>query len=225
MVEMGEKRKINYRKTKKNVFWSLLGFVLLSTSMIFYADYRISSSVKNKIYDDIHQIPYNKAGLLLGTSKQLKSGQENLYFYYRIDAAVALFQAKKIDYIVVSGDNSTVQYNEPLDMKKELIKRGIPEDRIYLDYAGFRTFDSVIRMKEIFGQTSFTVISQKFHNQRAVFIANEKGLNAIAFNAQNVNKYSGLKTNIREKFAQVKAILDIWFGKEPKFLGNPIELK
>ncbi len=208
MVKMGENRKINYRKIKKIALWSMLGFIVFSIGMMLYADYRINASVKGKIYDDINQIPYNKAGLLLGTSKQLKSGQENLYFYYRIDAAVALFQAKKIDYIVVSGDNSTVQYNEPLDLKKELMKRGIPEERIYLDYAGFRTFDSVIRMKEIFGQTSFTVISQKFHNQRAVFIANEKGLNAIALNAEDVNKYSGLKTNIREKFAQVKAIID-----------------
>lgn len=223
MANMG--KKINISKVKKTALWSILGIIILSACLMFYADYRINSSVKDKIFDDLSQIPHNKAGLLLGTSKLLKSGQTNFYFQYRIDATVELFNSGKIDFIVVSGDNSTKQYNEPLDMKNELIKRGIPENRIYLDYAGFRTFDSVIRMKEIFGQSSFTIISQKFHNRRAVYIAGEKGLNVVAYNAKDVNKYNGFKTNIREKFAQVKAILDIWFGKEPKFLGNPIDLK
>lgn len=225
MVEMGKKIKINIRKLKKITLWTGASLIILSICLMFYADYRINNSVKDKIFEDLTDVPYNKAGLLLGTSKYLKSGQLNLYFQYRIDACVALFNAHKIDFIVVSGDNSTTNYNEPLDMKMELIKRGIPENRIFLDYAGFRTFDSVIRMKEIFGQTSFTVISQSFHNQRAVFIAGEKGLNAVGYNAVDVNKYSGFKTNLREKFAKVKAILDIWFGKEPKFLGNLIELK
>jgi SanA protein len=110
-------------------------------------------------------------------------------------------------------------------MKIELVKLGVPEDKIFLDYAGFRTYDSVIRIQKIFGQTKFTVISQDFHNRRAIFIAMHKKLNAIGFNAEDVNVYKGFKTKLREKFARVKVFLDILFNKEPKFLGQPVDIK
>lgn len=124
--------------------------------------------------------------------------------------------------VVISGDNSRKGYNEPEDMKSELMLRGIPEDKIYLDYAGFRTLDSVVRMEKIFGQKSFTIISQKFHNQRAIYIAHAKGLQVVGYNAEDVNAYSGFKTQLREKFARVKLFLDLWTGKNPKFLGEPV---
>lgn len=124
--------------------------------------------------------------------------------------------------VVISGDNSREGYNEPEDMKSELMLRGIPEDKIYLDYAGFRTLDSVVRMEKIFGQKSFTIISQKFHNQRAIYIAYAKELQVVGYNAEDVNAYSGFKTQLREKFARVKLFLDLWTGKNPKFLGEPV---
>jgi SanA protein len=108
-------------------------------------------------------------GLVLGTSQYLKNGYLNWYFKYRIEATVELYKKGKIDFILVSGDNSHKNYDEPTAFKNELIKRGIPADQIYLDYAGFRTLDSVVRAKEIFGQTSITIISQKFHNERAIY--------------------------------------------------------
>ena len=107
-------------------------------------------------------------GLLLGTGKFLKNGCKNLYFFNRIDATEQLYKSGKIQYILISGDNSTKNYSEPEDMQAELIKRGIPADKIVLDFAGFRTLDSVVRAKEIFGQNSFIIISQKFHNERAM---------------------------------------------------------
>lgn len=110
-------------------------------------------------------------------------------------------------------------------MKTGVIKEGIPENRIYLDFAGFRIYDSVFRIKEIFGQDKFTIISQKFHNQRAVYIANALNLNAIGFNASAVNTYKGFKTKIREKFARVKVFIDLVFDKKPMFLGEKIEIK
>ena len=105
----------------------------------------------------------------------------------------------KIEFIVISGDNSKKDYNEPLDMKNELIKAGIPPEKIYLDYAGFRTYDSVIRLDKIFGQKKFTVISQDFHNRRAIYIARHLNLQAIGFNAKDVDVYNGFKTKLREK--------------------------
>jgi SanA protein len=198
--------------------------ILLMGITVIVCDNIIDTATDDLIFSKTENLPYNRAGLVLGTSKYLKSGQENMYFTHRIDAAVSLYQAGKIDVFVISGDNSKETYNEPLDMKNELIRKNIPENRIYLDYAGFRTYDSVIRMNKIFGQKSFTVISQEFHNRRAIYIANRTGLYAIGYNAKDVLAYTGLKTKIREKFARVKVFIDFLVRKEPKFLGEPVKI-
>jgi SanA protein len=192
--------------------------------VIWTADCIIEKKTNAQVYSDVNLIPYNKAGLLLGTSRYLKSGILNQYFLYRIDAAVKLYNSRKISYIVVSGDNGRKNYNEPLDMQKALIARGIPKDKIYLDYAGFRTYDSVIRLHKIFGQRSFTVISQEFHARRAVYIANRMGLQAVGFKAKDVDAYNGFKTRLREKFSRVKVFIDLQTNKQPKFLGEEITI-
>lgn len=193
-------------------------FILISYQMV-----EISSI--GKLYSNINTTPVNKVGLLLGTSKYVSNRQINLYYKYRIEAALTLFKSGKINYILVSGDNSTLSYNEPTTMQKDLIERGVPKECIYLDYAGFRTFDSVIRSKEIFGQESITIISQPFHNKRALFIASHKEINAIAYNAERVNTHYGFKTNIREIFARCKMVLDLTLGNQPKFLGEKITIE
>lgn len=205
--------------------FTLVGGLVILLLVIYLANQKINKQTINHIYNHTELIPENKVGLLLGTSKYLKSGKLNQYFEYRILATEQLYKSGKIKYVVISGDNSRRNYNEPQDMKEELIKKGIPKSKIYLDYAGFRTFDSVFRMKEIFGQKKFTIISQKFHNQRAVYIANALNLNAVGFNAQDVNVYNGFKTKAREKLARVKVFIDILFNKKPKFLGEKITIK
>ena len=209
-------------KKKKILKWTVIIGLIFSISFLLIANRKINKTSEGKIYTSTDSIPKNRVGLLLGTSKLLKSGKMNYYFEYRIVATVSLYQTGKIEYILISGNNSRADYNEPQDMKEELIRRGIPENKIFLDYAGFRTFDSIYRAKEIFGQTSFTIISQKFHNQRAIYTANSLGIKAIAFNAQDVKAYGGFKTQVREKFARVKVILDFMFNKKPKFLGEKI---
>lgn len=129
-----------------------------------------------------------------------------------------------MEYLVISGDNGRKGYNEPQDMKEALVGRGVPAGAIYLDYAGFRTYDSVVRMEKIFGQESFTVISQEFHNRRAVYIAQALGLDAVGYNAADVAAYAGMKTRLREKLARVRMFMDLWTGKTPKFLGEPVEI-
>src|SRR5690606_23706425 len=142
----------------------IITFLSISTVLTsFWIDYK----AKDKTYYDIDEIPKNKVGLVLGAGKFTSNGNINLYYKYRVEAAVALYSSGKIDYIVISGDNGTTDYDEPTNFKNDLIAKGIPAERIYLDYAGFRTLDSVVRAKEIFGQNTFTIISQKFHNQRA----------------------------------------------------------
>lgn len=212
-------------RKKKILKWTVISGLIISLLFTLIANYRINHTTESQIYTNTELIPHNKVGLLLGTSKYLKSGKSNLFFEYRILATESLYKSGKIENVVISGDNSRKEYNEPQDMKDELIKKGIPENRIYLDYAGFRTFDSVYRVKEIFGQTSFTIISQEFHNQRAIYIANQLQLNTVGFNSKDVDAYNGFKTKLREKFARVKVMLDLLFGKKPKFLGEKIMIE
>jgi SanA protein len=158
---------------------------------------------------------------VLGANKNAFGGR-NLFFEYRVDAAAQLFKAGKIQHIIVSGDNHIDSYDESTDMKIALTERGVPDSCITLDFAGFRTFDSVVRCKEVFGQSSFTVISQEFHNQRAVFIACYYNMDVIGFNAENVPQNYSLKTRMREYVAKFKCILDLYVLKaKPKFLGKP----
>lgn len=209
-------RKIGY--TIALVFIALTAVLLLSNVLI-------SGYAKDKTFDDVAAIPKNKVGVVLGTSKYIKGGTINFYYQYRIDAVAKLFHSGKIDFVLISGDNRHRSYNEPQTFKNDLIKKGVPENKIYLDYAGFRTLDSMVRAKEVFGQESITVISQQFHNERAVYIAEKRGLKAIGFNAKDVNLRSGSKVKIREYFARVKVFSDLLFSKQPHFLGEQIEIK
>ena len=208
----------------KSIIIILAVLAAILTGTVIVCDTVINKSTNELVYTDANLIPYNKVGLILGASKYLRSGQKNMYFFNRIDAAIELYKSGKVNFFVVSGDNGKKTYNEPLDMKNELINRGVAENKIFLDYAGFRTYDSVIRMDKIFGQQSFTIISQEFHNQRAIYIAKHLGLNTAGFNAKDVRAYNGFKTNVREKFARVKVFIDFLINKQPKFLGEQIEI-
>jgi SanA protein len=212
------------KNLKKIAIWMLSIIILLLIGM-WGVNKMVVKAAEDKLYTSSEKIPHNKVGLLLGTGKYLISGYINQYYQFRIEAAVALYKAGKIDFILVSGDNSKKEYDEPTTIKNDLIAQGVPEEKIYLDYAGFRTLDSVVRCREIFGQESITVISQQFHNERAVYLAKKKGIKAIGFNAKDVDAYYGFRTRLREKFARVKMMLDLVFGKEPKFLGEKIEIK
>lgn len=216
-------------KTLKKILkiGALIGVIIVTLLLllIFGADRLVEFSTSDKVFNSTKEIPYNKVGLLLGTAKKVRGGHINLYYKYRIEAAVELFNAQKIDFIIVSGDNATRYYNEPSTIKKDLINEGIPADKIILDHSGFRTFDSVVRCKEIFGQNSFTIISQQFHNERALYIAKRKGINAVGFNAKEVNLNYGFKTRLRERLARVNMVLDLIFDTKPKILGEKIEIK
>lgn len=207
---------------KKLLIYFLL-FATIVLAIVLAADVLVGREVKNT-YSDIAAVPENKVGLVLGTSKYGPGGGPNLFFLYRIQAAQELFAAGKVKYLVISGDNSTVSHNEPRDMKAALVKLGVPEDKIFLDYAGFNTYDSVVRVNAIFEQTTFTIISQQFHNERALYIARHKGFAAVGFNAQAVPTAASWKTLLREKIARVKAIFDVAKNRQPKFLGETITI-
>lgn len=210
---------------RKHLFrWLLLPLFLLA-AVVFGADYWVKHSTRQQVYTKLEDIPANKVGLLLGTAKYVSGGRVNLYYQYRIDAALALYKAGKVEFILISGDNSRKEYSEPEDMMADLVAAGVPREKIFLDYAGFRTYDSIVRCREVFGENNVTIISQPFHNERALFIANSKDIAAIAFNAREVSAHYGFKVSVREKFARMKMLADLLFNIDPKFYGPKVVIK
>lgn len=212
------------KKFAKILLACLVLLLALIASLLAYSEW-IVSDARHYTYDQVEQVPYNRVAVVLGTSKYLSGGGPNHYFKYRIKAAAELYNDAKVDFIIVSGDNATVQYNEPRQMRRALIKAGIPASAIYMDFAGFRTLDSVVRAKEVFGQDRFTVVSQGFHNERAIFIARHFGIDAVGFNAEDPSAYQGIRTRVREVFARLMGLLDLYvLDKGPKFLGEPVPI-
>lgn len=196
-----------------------LGFTIWSNDVI-------KANAEQYIFNNVSEIDATyEVALVLGCKGSFDTPYTNPYFKYRMEACAELYKSGKVKKFLLSGDNSRHDYNEPEEMKKALIKLGIPEHCIYLDYAGFRTLDSVVRAKKVFGQNQVLIVSQKFHNERAVFLAQRNGMKAAAFNAQDVKGRLNKSTSFREYLARVKAILDIYLlGTEPKFLGEKIEI-
>jgi len=204
----------------------LAGAAVVGAALVAAALIAIRRAAHGRTYDEVAAIPHRPVGLVLGCSKHLRDGRENLFFLHRVAAAAELFGAGKVDHLLVSGDNRTVDYDEATDMKEALVARGVPESRVTCDFAGLRTLDSIVRAKEVFGQTELTVVSQEFHNQRAIFIAGRRGIDAIGFNADEVDAFNSFRTRCREHLARVKAVLDVCvLGTQPKFLGEKIHIR
>jgi len=195
-------------------------------SVVYYAKYEIDSVSQGKVYGSIEEVPERKIGLVLGCSKYLSNGRKNLYFQQRIDAAKELYFSDKVKFLLVSGDNSTKYYDEPTTMKKDLIALGVPGNKIYCDYAGLSTLDSVVRTKEVFKENQFIVISQGFHVRRAIYLGLAHDIDLIGYAPQGVSGLGSLKTELRECLARGKALLDVKFlNRQPKFLGEPVIIK
>ena len=141
-----------------------------------------------RCFDDAERVPHNKMGLVLGTSPLAPDGGANMYFVYRVEAAARLYKMGKVDWLLLSGDRSGEDYDEPQAMRDALIAHGVPAESIVLDKSGFRTLNSIVHTNKVYGQSSVTIISQRFHNQRAVFLALCNGVDAVAYNAEDVVK-------------------------------------
>ena len=212
-------------KHRKRILWFLGIALVLAATLTLVCNVKVKKCAEGRMYQNASEIPYRRVGIVLGTTPTRKNGNPNLYYQYRMEAAAKLYFTGKISYIIVSGDNHKHEYNEPECMRRSLVALGVPDSVIYSDYAGFRTFDSMVRCKEVFGQDSVTVISQGWHNERALYIAQHAGLDAIAFNAADIPmKPYYLKSHAREMLAKVKVVLDVAFHKQPKFLGEPVKV-
>jgi SanA protein len=196
-----------------------LSGLIFCTLLVLLANLWVIHSTSDKVFSNTDTLPPHEVAVVLGTSARLGRGQPNPFFETRIKTAAELYHAGKVKYFIVSGDNRTKYYNEPEEMKKALVKSGVPDSVITLDYAGLRTLDTIVRCKEIFGQDTVTIITQPFHCYRALFISKYYDMNAVAVMTDEV-KYSSW-VNVREYFARTRAVLDLYvFKTSPRHLGE-----
>ena len=191
--------------------------------LVFTCNYLVCHNAEGRLFTEVDSVPQSEVGLLLGTTPQTRIGRRpNQFFKYRIDAAESLYKACKVKSILISGDeNSLDGINEVECMRDSLVARGVPESAIILDGKGFRTLDAVVRATNVYDQHSYIVISQKFHNERAIYLAEHLGLDVeklYGFNAADATSNMAIMTYIREYFARVKVFVDIITGKEPRSL-------
>ena len=221
---MKERKKPTLFTWMKRLFLTGLLLVLLVAGFIVYANLAPVWASRGRLFDKTDNLPAAKVGLVFGTSDSYR-GRENRYFRYRIDAAVKVWNAGKVETLLVSGDNRSKYYNEPEKMKAALMEEGVPKHRIVCDYAGLRTLDSVVRAKEIFSADTILVISQRFQNERAIYLAQANGMEAYGFNAEDVETKAGFRTKFREVGARVKMWLDVnLLDTRPAHLGEKVEM-
>lgn len=198
----------------------LLGGVLAFGAWLAVEALRIDSRVAPFVSGDRARLPVTNVALVLGCSKQLADGRKNLFFERRMAAAAELYRTGQVGYLLVSGDNSRPDYDEPSDMRAALVAAGVPASRIVRDYAGFRTLDSVVRAKQVFGLSELIVVSQRFHNERAVYLARAHGIHAYGYDARDVGGAEGLRVKLREVASRLAAVLDVRvLHSTPRFAG------
>lgn len=226
LKEKGKQRKTKMKKSVKITAWTAGILALLCITILMVCNQLVVSNAKGKVFSDIDSIKYSEVGLLLGTTPQARDGGRNYFFVYRIDAAELLYKAGKIEKILISGDEHSLDgVNEPESMRDSLVARGVPADAIILDGKGYRTICSVVNANKVFGLKSFTIISQKFHNERAIYQTEHLGLdveNIQAYNAQMPKSGRACLTSVREYFARVKMFLDILADEQTEYVVTQI---
>ncbi|MBC8946505.1 MULTISPECIES: outer membrane permeability protein SanA [Xenorhabdus] len=210
----------------KRLITSLIFIIAVFMLSAIMLDRWISWKTAPYVFDDLRQLPERQVGMVLGTSKYYKTGAYNQYYFYRIQGAVNAYNSGKVKYLLLSGDNAQHSYNEPNTMRKDLIKAGIPASKIVMDFAGFRTLDSIVRTRKVFDTNDFTIITQRFHCERALFIAMHMGIEAQCYAVSSPKNMMTIR--MREVFARLGALADLYILKrEPRFLGplTPIPIQ
>lgn len=191
--------------------------------LILWAHLACQRAASGRLFHSVESVPANDVGLVLGTAPTTSQGNPNLHFQQRIATAARLFHSGKVHHLLVSGDNHRASYDEPTNMRNALAALGVPTNAITCDYAGFRTLDSVVRANSVFGLTNLTIVTEAFHCPRALWIAQQRGLNAVAFAAPDVlSRRWTLRVKAREVLARVLCGFDLYVLRtQPKFPGPP----
>ncbi|MER2598119.1 MAG: ElyC/SanA/YdcF family protein [Caldilineales bacterium] len=209
---------------KRKLFFGTLLLALAAVLFALWADRHVETSAAGRVYNDLDALPPRRVALVLGTAKYY-NGRINAFYLGRMRAAAQLYHAGKVQGILVSGDNGSTAYNEPEEMRRDLIALGVPGEYITADYAGFRTLDSIYRAETVFGLQAYIIVSQPFHIERALYLADQRGHDVVGYAAAGPGGYWNRRVRAREVLARAKAVLDVeLLNQQPKFLGDPVEV-
>lgn len=208
------------------MIWIILGVIIAIIIVIITCYMIVECKTSGKTFDKVADIPHREVGLLLGTSPRTPENAPNYYFINRITATAELYKAGKIDKVIASGGDYSSRpgggYDELVAMRDSLIEHGVPDSVIILDYDGSRTLNSIVKAKEVYGEECVTLISQKYHNERAIYLAFQQGIDAIGYNAKPSHIITKrIKNEGREFLARVKLFVDVILGEKPKFNNCP----
>lgn len=204
---MSQPVAIQRRPFKKIAVTALVISWVIFLALVLGCNIWIIASTRAQIFYDVSSIPFNDDGLVLGTGKLIEKGRVNQHFVQRIDAAAALYHGGKVKRLILSGDKG---YDEPLEMKRALLQRGVPESALVLDNYGSRTLDSVVRARDIFKCARLTIVSERFHDFRALFLSHYFGIDAVAYAPGSLSVRWMIRPTLREYLARVKAVLDLY---------------
>lgn len=204
-------------------WFGFLGGILGLLTLVA-CDLVVVRAAEGKLFASVDEVPETPVAIVLGTSKWVGPGRENRHYRHRIDAAAALWKAGKVEWLIVSGDNGTADYDEPTSMRADLVRAGVPAERIYRDFAGFRTLDTVVRARRVFGVESCVIVSQRWHLERAIFLARHAGLEAVGYDARDTGGLYAVRNALRERAARVVAVADVLVDRGPRHLGPKIVL-
>lgn len=208
-------------RLKRRLRRGAVGALVVGVALLLLANRWVINSTDAYLYRDSALMPENEVGLVLGTSAYTSGGESNPQFYGRIEAAAELYRLGKVRRLILSGANPDSRYNEPKRMQEELLEKGVPLEALTLDFAGDRTFDSIIRAQQVSGLTRVTIITQKYHAYRALFLARKTGLSAVAYMARTENGVEGFRHPPREVFARLLAVLDLYVLRSEQRLMDP----
>lgn len=209
----------------KRLLVAAVALVLAVALFVISSNYYIILSTRARVYTEAASLPFNDVGLVLGSSRTSLRGMVNPHFKARIEAAADLFKKGKVKHLLLSGDNHIKNYDEPADMRAALAALGVPDQDMTLDYAGFRTLDSLARAREVFGLSRLTIVTDDFHVYRSLFLARHFGVDAVAYSAHAVPDGADPGPAIREIAARVKAVLDVIVNRQPRFTGPRVDIR
>jgi len=195
------------RSYKKIAAATLVIGWMMFLALVFGCNIWIIASTRTQLFYDVNSVPVNDVGLVLGTGKLIEKGRVNQHFVRRIDAAAALYRGGRVKRLILSGDKG---YDEPMEMKRALLQRGVPESALVLDNYGSRTLDSVVRARDVFKCARLTIISERFHDFRALFLSRYFGIDAVAYAPDDLSVRWMVRPTAREYLARVKAVLDLY---------------
>ncbi len=215
--------RLSFFKKIVVLFVSFLFSIIVILSLIISVSWIVDQKSEGNIYTQVDHLPEKQVALVLG-ALVYSDGHLSDMFADRVQTGLELYQAGRVKKILVSGDHGRKGYDEVNAAKKNLLDAGVREEDIFLDHAGFDTYDSLYRARDVFQAESLIIVSQEFHLPRAVYIAQSLGIDAVGMKADKQD-YAGTQRNeLREYFARVKAVKDVLFQVGPKFGGEVIPL-